>query len=234
MPFLAGRTGPPGLVGRGRAFVWSATEGAAKQVLSLVLSLTILGFVKPHDLGVFSVAFALVLIFALITDDPIGDALIQRPHATETDWNTGFTINLALACGAFLILLAASAVMAKLMGDRDIGAALPALSTALIIGALGNVQKSYLARELRFRLIAQVNSCRQYRRWDSCARPGRRRLRLLGVGRKCCCDSFGNDRALPARIARGSRDFRIYRGSLESLGHFARRSFADTMRAAAA
>ena len=71
------------------------------------------------------------------------------------DWNTGFTINVLLAVGFLVLMLFLSAPLAHLLNAPSLRLAIPILSFASLAGALGAIQKAYLGRLLRFRLIAQ-------------------------------------------------------------------------------
>ena len=142
---------------RALAFLWTAGESAARQIMGLGLSLAVLAFVTPHDLGVYSIAFSIVLVLALIVDDPVSEALIQRPIASTRDWDTGFTVNLAIACGMVAIAAAVSFPVAGWLAVPELRTALPVLACCIIAGALGNIHRSHLTRELRFPVLVKIS-----------------------------------------------------------------------------
>ena len=121
-----------------------------------MLSLAVLAFVTPHDLGVYSLAFSFVLILALVIDDPISEALIQAPQPGRVDWDTGFTANLAAAAGIVALSWAASGPVSRLFGEPDLATALPVLASSILIGSVGNIQKAHLTRELQFPALVRI------------------------------------------------------------------------------
>lgn len=136
--------------------VWSGAENVARQVLSLVMFFVCVRYLQPADLGVFALGVACSAIPSVLIDEPIGEALVQRASVTRDHWDCGFTANLTLSIFMLVALSACSPALGALLGKPSLIYVLPTLSMASVIGALGNIQKAYLARELRFREIAQT------------------------------------------------------------------------------
>lgn len=154
------------LVGAGRrreigVFIWSGAENVARQVLSLAIFFVCVRYLQPADLGVFALGVACSAIPSVLIDEPIGEALVQRASVTRDDWDCGFTANLALSLLLLIGLTACSSGLGALLDKPSLVYVLPALSLASVLGALGNVQRAYLARDLRFRAIAQTTLASQ-------------------------------------------------------------------------
>jgi PST family polysaccharide transporter len=141
---------------RFKALIWSTAEVAIRQLLTLFFSFGVLAFIKPDDLGLFTLAYALNQIPSVLLDDPIIEALIQKNDVTTRDWNTGFTANLVLTCASLLLSVAVSGWVADLMGQPGLRHALPIVTLCSVIGCLGYVQKGFLARELHFATMAKT------------------------------------------------------------------------------
>lgn len=135
---------------------WSGAENLFRQLFSLGFFFVCVRFLQPTDLGMFALALACSAIPSILIDEPIGEALVQQPNVTPAAWNTGFTVNLAMATALLLLLTACSPGLSAFFGKPGLAYALPALGLASVLGALGNIQKAYLARQLRFRVIAQT------------------------------------------------------------------------------
>lgn len=145
------------LVGpRLRALSWSGAEAVARQGLSVLFWFVLVIFMTPHDIGVFLLAVALVAIPAVVLDAPLAEALIQREDASEEDWDAAFTANLLLGLAVFLLALLLARPAAWLLREPALAAAVPALGAAALLGALGNIHRAALARELRFRATTLV------------------------------------------------------------------------------
>ena len=146
---------------RVKALRWSAVESGVRQVLSLVFFLVTVRFLHPSDLGVFSLGIAITAVLGIFIDEPIGESLVQKPVVTEADWDSGFTANLLGAVGFFLLTIIGSSIAASFLDDRRLLFVIVALSGSSIVGALGNIQKAFLSRGLRFRTIAKTVLCSQ-------------------------------------------------------------------------
>jgi O-antigen/teichoic acid export membrane protein len=135
---------------------WSGMESVCRQGFSLIFFLLTMRFMAPADLGVFSLAVALTAVAGIIIDEPIGESLVQRDNVSALDWDTGYTVNLAVALACLCLSGFASLVLAFALNGSPLVAALPALSLSSVIGALGNIHKAYLSRSLNFRAIAKT------------------------------------------------------------------------------
>jgi O-antigen/teichoic acid export membrane protein len=145
-----------GMIERLLTIAWSGIENSCRQALSLAFFFVSVRFLQPSDLGVFALTSALGNVTLIFIDDMIGEALVQKADVTERDWDTGFTLNLILAVGFLVLSLAVSWPLARLLAEPPLQFALPVMSLFTVIGALGNVQKAFLSRALRFRVIAQT------------------------------------------------------------------------------
>ncbi len=143
--------------GRLATLGWSAIESAARQFLSLACFFVSVRFLAPGDLGGFALAVALNAVPSIFIDEIIGESLVQMPDATELDWNTGFTANLIVALICLLVSCGLAWPLARLFHAAYLLWAIPLLSTASLVGALGNIQRAYLARGLQYRSIAKTS-----------------------------------------------------------------------------
>jgi len=135
---------------------WSGIENIFRQVLSLVFFFVSVRFLHPSDLGLFSVAMAFSCIASVFIDDPVGESLLQKTDATTTDWDTGFTVNLMITASLTVLSTLAGWPLAWFLGEPALHFAVPVLASGFLVGSLGNIQKAYLGRMLRFRSIAQT------------------------------------------------------------------------------
>jgi O-antigen/teichoic acid export membrane protein len=149
-------TAVPKLGMRISVLAWSGFESLCRQVLSLLFFFATVRFLGPADLGVFSLGVALTGLFAIVIDEPIAEALVQQQNVTNLDWDTGYTINLGIAALCLIAACAASPLLSGLLHQPLLLFVIPALAASSLIGAIGNIQKSFLSRSLRFRVIAQT------------------------------------------------------------------------------
>ena len=156
MTELSNELAAPKLRARVSVLAWSGLESACRQILSLLFFFATVRFISPSDLGVVSLGIALTGIFAIFIDEPIGEALVQQDNATTNDWDTGYTVNIAIALLCLLLACVTSPVLAKLLQQPLLAFVIPALAMSSVFGAIGNIHRSYLSRSLQFRKIAQT------------------------------------------------------------------------------
>jgi teichuronic acid exporter len=137
------------------ALAWSGVENSCRQILSLIFFFISVRFLGPTDLGTFALALAVNSVPMIFIDEMVGESLVQHDEATRDDWDTGFTVNLAIALVFLVLSILLSWPIAAFLGQPALQWAIPILSLASILGALGNIQKAYLARILKFQMIAQ-------------------------------------------------------------------------------
>jgi len=135
---------------------WSGLESSARQVLSLLFFFVTARFLSPADLGVFSLAVALVAIMAVLIDEPVGEALVQQRIVTASDWDTGYSLNVGIAILCLLVACLAGPLLSRLLHEPSLRFIIPVLTMSAVVGAVGNIHKAFLSRALRFRVIAQT------------------------------------------------------------------------------
>jgi teichuronic acid exporter len=156
MPVLNTIKAPPRRFGAISVLAWSGLESACRQILSLLFFFATVRFITPADLGIFALGVALTGIVAIVIDKPIGEALVQQHTATITDWDTGYSLNIALAVLCLCIAVLGSQVLAALLDEPRLRFIVPALAFSSVVGAFGNIHKAFLSRSLKFRAIAQT------------------------------------------------------------------------------
>jgi O-antigen/teichoic acid export membrane protein len=156
MTELEAELAPPKLRARISVLAWSGLESTCRQILSLLFFFGTVRFLSPSDLGVFSLGVALMGIFAIVIDEPIGEALVQQHSATNSDWDTGYTINIAIALLCLLLACVASPILSNLLHQPLLLWVIPALAVSSLVGAVGNLHRAFLSRSLEFRRIAQT------------------------------------------------------------------------------
>jgi O-antigen/teichoic acid export membrane protein len=145
-----------GFGGRLKALSWSGLENFSRQMLALVFFFVMVRYLAPSDVGVFSLAIAINSVLGIAIDEPTGEGLIQKETVSVEDWDTGFTVNLLIALACLLVSVLGSGLMAWLLHEPRLAYAVPVLSLASVVGAMGNIQRAYLSRALRFRTIAKA------------------------------------------------------------------------------
>jgi lipopolysaccharide exporter len=137
----------------------SMAKGAAWMVLFKLIdrliglaSIVVLArLLIPADFGLVAMATAIVAALEVLGAFNFDIALIQRPDADRSHFDTAWTFNVifGIACGAAVLMLAAPT--AAFYEDQRLENVMRALALAPIIGALENIGVVVFRKELQFR-----------------------------------------------------------------------------------
>jgi O-antigen/teichoic acid export membrane protein len=131
--------------------VWAILAFGAVRALSIGTNLVLARLLTPADFGL--VGFALIFIGAckLLQDLGVSAAIVYSGRDPREVAGTALTINVLAAVGLFVLLVLASPFVAQIQADPATATVLIALSSGLIIGALGSVQSAVLMKGLDYR-----------------------------------------------------------------------------------
>jgi PST family polysaccharide transporter len=141
-----------------RGLTWTIVDTWGRQLLNLLVFVLLARLLTPDDFGLVALAATFILLFQLIVDQGLGDALIQKQTISPSQLNTAFWA--AVATGVVLtlagILLAApvALVVAEPKQQAALTAVLQALSFSFLPAAGSSIQIAILRREFRFRELA--------------------------------------------------------------------------------
>jgi len=110
----------------------------------------------PSQIGVFSVAVALVALVHMLRDFGVSEYLVQEKSLDEATIRTAFTINLIIAWFLAGMLFAASSLMGRFYGNPGIGDVARVLSGTFILLPLGTNAMSRMRRDMAFGTIYKI------------------------------------------------------------------------------
>jgi PST family polysaccharide transporter len=112
----------------------------------------------PTDYGIYAMIDPLVSISALILNFGISQAVIQAP-ALRRDQVCGlFWITVIAGCGAALIMLAASPLVAGFYDNPRAGLVSAVSSSFLVLTGLTNIHEALLNRQMKFGWVAMISA----------------------------------------------------------------------------
>lgn len=123
----------------------------ALQLLSFVIIARLL---TPEEIGLYSVAVAVIGIAQLLRDFGIGSYLIQERDLTEERIRTAFTVTMIVSLCLFLVVLASASPAARFYDDARLNGVLSLLSINFLLVPFNSTTMSLLKRQMRFGLLA--------------------------------------------------------------------------------
>lgn len=142
-----------------RAFkgvAWSALERFGLILLRFVIQLVLARLLGPEAFGLIALAIVFEMIGIGIMDSGLTQVIIQRDDLDDRDLSTIFYANLALGGMVTALLVLISPLVADFYNEPTLSNVLMALSTCVMLTALGRVQMSRMSKLLEFKRIAMA------------------------------------------------------------------------------
>ena len=135
--------------------LWSFADKFGAQLLSFLTFLAMARMLVPEEFGVVSLAGVIVAVPALLLNEGLGTALIQRQEVSDDHINAAFWANLLLAVCVIALLQASAGTIGELTGKPMVGTLIPWLSFTCLGTALNSIATSLHIRHLRFSRFPQ-------------------------------------------------------------------------------
>lgn len=132
--------------------IWRFLERFGAHLVTIVVSLALKRILGPTLSGAIALVTVITALFQVFVDSGLGNALIQKKDADDTDFSTVFYFN----CGMCLVLYAILYFVAPFISNfYDMEALTPAvirvLGLTIVISGLKNVQQAYVSKHLLFK-----------------------------------------------------------------------------------
>ncbi|MGB6978366.1 MAG: lipopolysaccharide biosynthesis protein [Candidatus Acidiferrales bacterium] len=144
------------------AVAWGAGARWASQVVSWASTIVVARLLTPYDYGLVGMAGLYLQLALLVSQAGIGDAVIALRDLTSRQLAELNTISLLM--GAALVALSAALAIpiARFFSAPPLVAVIIVASVVLAINAFQVVPKALLQRDLRFKLLAAIETVRAF------------------------------------------------------------------------
>ncbi len=138
---------------------WSITEKCASMLLQMVVSIIVARLLSPDDYGLMAILTVFTSVAVMLVDSGFSQALIRGNEPSPQEYKAVFLFNMAMAVGAYLLLMLLTPALARYYDEPQIVAIAPVLYLLLPLNALGVTQNAYLSRRFRFDTISKIVFC---------------------------------------------------------------------------
>ncbi|MBC5668849.1 lipopolysaccharide biosynthesis protein [Eubacterium sp. AF15-50] len=132
-------------------FFWRFAERCGAQGIAFVVSIVLARLLAPEAYGVIALVTVFTNILNVFVDSGMGNALIQRKNADDTDFSTVFFFNMLLCIVLYAGMFVAAPWIAAFYENPELTAVVRVLSLTLIISGVKNVQQAYVSRTMQFK-----------------------------------------------------------------------------------
>lgn len=138
--------------------LWSLAAKYASLILQVASFLFLARLLTPEDIGLYSIAAALIGMIQVLREFGVGSYLVQEPELNEAKVRTAFTISVCLSvvCGLGIFALAGTA--ADFYRDARLEAVIQVLGLSFLLIPLSSTALAFLTREMRFRTMFWIST----------------------------------------------------------------------------
>jgi len=142
-----------------RALIISFGERYLLILLKLMSFVVLARLLTPEDIGIFSVAAALIGLAHVLRDFGVGSYLIQETELTDVRIRTAFTLTLCVAISLFLGVYFLTPVIASFYEDDRLQDVLFLLAFNFLIIPFNSTTLAVLRRNMEFGVLFWINLC---------------------------------------------------------------------------
>lgn len=131
--------------------IWRFAERCGAQGVQFIVSLVLARLLEPSAYGTIALVTVFTTILQVFVDSGMGNALIQKKNADETDFSTVFYFNIFICLILYLGIFIAAPFIARFYNDESLTAVIRVLSLTIVISGVKNVQQAYVSRNMLFK-----------------------------------------------------------------------------------
>lgn len=134
---------------------WSAVEKYSSTIVSILISMILARLLSPDEYGVVAIATVVIAFLQIFCTMGIGPAIIQRNDLGQNDLNNIFIFSLLLGFSLAALLFLSSGLIARFYENNALISVCHILSIVLFFSAANMVPNALMAKNKRFKQIAQ-------------------------------------------------------------------------------
>lgn len=135
---------------------WSIGEKIGSMLLQAGVSIVVLRYLTPSDLGAWGILTAIAAVALIVVDSGFSQALIRRADPAPGEYKAAFLFNVWISVALYAVLAAASPVIARFYGMPSVAAVAPVFFLLLPVNALCVIQNTIFTRQMRFALMSKA------------------------------------------------------------------------------
>lgn len=131
--------------------IWRFLERCGAQIVTFIVSIVLARILDPRVYGTIALITVITTILQVFVDSGMGNALIQKKDADDTDFSTVFYFNIVMCLGLYAILFFTAPLIAKFYDMPELTPVIRVLGITLIISGVKNVQQAYVSKHMLFK-----------------------------------------------------------------------------------
>lgn len=140
-------------------FLWRFLERFFAQIISFIISIVLARILEPEAYGIIAIVMVFTNIFQVFVDCGLGNALIQKKDADDTDFSSVFYFNIVWCLVLYAILFICAPWIAGFYEEESLKLIVRILGLTIVISGVKSVQQAYVSRTLQFRKFFWATLC---------------------------------------------------------------------------
>ena len=132
-------------------FIWRLLERCGAQGVTLIVTIVLARLLDPEVYGTVALVTVFVGIMQVFIESGLGNALIQKKDADDTDFSTVFYFNLFLCITLYIILFFCAPFISNYYEKTELTPVIRVLGLTVIISGVKNIQQAYVSKTLQFK-----------------------------------------------------------------------------------
>ena len=130
---------------------WSFGERFITQGASFALSIILARLLMPSEYGIVALILVFINLASVFVTNGIGESLIQKKNADETDFSTIFYCSFLISIFIYVILFLTAPFIAKFYGNSDLESVLRILALIIPVSSFSTIQQAYVSKKMIFK-----------------------------------------------------------------------------------
>lgn len=131
--------------------IWRFLERSGAQIVTFMVSIVLARILDPKVYGTVALVTIVITLLQVFVDSGLGNSLIQKKNADDTDFSTVFYFNVAMCSTLYLVLFLCAPLIANFYEEPTLTPVIRVLGITLIISGLKNVQQAYVSKNMLFK-----------------------------------------------------------------------------------
>ena len=131
--------------------IWTFGERILAQSVSFIVSIIIARLLVPEAYGTVTMVTVFINIANVFVSNGLGEALVQKKNADETDFSTMFYCSLTLAIIIYTVLFFGAPFIADFYNNDLLVPVLRVLALKLPVSAISTIQHAYVSKHMIFK-----------------------------------------------------------------------------------
>lgn len=132
-------------------FLWRFLERIGAQGVTFIVELVLARLLNPSIYGTLALVTVFTTLLQVFVDSGLGNALIQKKDADDTDFSSVFYFNVAVCTLLYGVMFIAAGPISRFYDKPELVPVIRVMSLILVISGVKNVQQAYVSRHMLFK-----------------------------------------------------------------------------------